>query len=1549
MSSFRRAQRLALRWRRIALILLALAAVLSGWLGVQSVTRSAIPGCETAGCGDVLNSRWSMVFGVPVAFWGAVAYAALALFAGRALSHPQAGRARFLARVLAGLVPGAAAWFIALQIFHLNAFCPWCCAIHVLACLGTLCLLPARRQPAPRSSPTPFRAAVRSRAPAFALACVLLGGLAGIQALGPAPTPPQARSAVRVVSTSASTAPDTLLLQGGRFAFDPSALPRTGHSEASHQVVVISDYTCSHCRRASLLLHETRSQAALDGVAYVHLPAASTPNARAIHHLLLAAWHLDPAVWNVTSLDLQLERLPAQASAVRAALVARLGHERLDAILTRHQADFDQLLESTRQVRASHRELTGSGGIPQFVLGNQVIVGAPADTAEVLRWFEDHLGLAAASTPPANLVPTPLPAPDPAPVRPPGPAGLPPLPTSAFASVASIHSAAQLSTAASTAASAAPEARVLTEPPPASRRALRPAGPTSATSANASDAGSGSGSGSGSGLAVHDAILAPYAPAIPSLIPSVEAGSTRFTRIGTARAGGPPVGKVFQLVNQGSAPLRLDSITLAAQSLNPRLALHELDGPPRQTTPELARRAPPGPIPWQLPGRTLQPGASLHVLVSLTPPSLDELRRASHAIYRSHVPTDAPEPSNPAAQLARIETGLHASRLIQLYGALQRAALEIASDDPETPLYRLNLLGAFAPERPLACSADNNNWVPQGFSCANQPNGTLCGSPDEDGRHSRICNQGECVLMGDLNGDGRLSLDDIAAYLGDLDGDGHRDDTDAPRQPARPRNAWLRSGDFTCDGAFTGTPHLNGLNLLATLIAEYSDAEAYNSRVIEWCTGRDLILEQARQRLDPGAVNRHPNHGLGYAFRNGYIDFDAMKAATGPITATSPLIYKTPDLVCLDSIGKFDPETGAELPLSSTWELDERGLLSGRYLSTSVVSNFTNSLGIPPLFRMYSNDFRVHFLGEDYQEKLDQGLVPPLYLPPGLKLESTTPRREALLWASQVQMYYDITRYRNVFFNTHFAKALKLPAEAEKNVLFRQFRPDLVGLTRFAKPEIIMEETFAAASLLKPGVVLIEPQENRIYPSVRVRTSEGGFDLDDVYGIAFDTSAVAADYAGLMAYWIIRDKRGFPGETSTWATNEWKVNVLPAVNDGLSTWEAYRLTSSEQVLDSSSYIVSRWYNASGCKDGTISCRHALTINNPMIFQELTNNSTFFPFFDHAFEGSARRFNSLGGGDIASFFFAAVLRDLSQDLGLGDWYSSLIFWKVLDYIADQSSYSMADFLKHLTQAVRTLLPEGTEDRVRVALASRGLLSEGIDKIALSMPFATRDSSGQEMASTHPAIQTQELGSEGFQIGTYVGESDARFYAFHFLNHSRLGPCDSLEITNGSFQTNGSYLPLTEGQPFRKIFVGREMANITLLAPGHHFSWKLSTKRCPTNLDADYRMDVSVFGFRVTSAIKDGFGVEIRPVVEDQYVLSPVDPFGMRHFKIQSREMGATEFVDKGVVSLGTSREFSRNVYLIRLSEEEDGLLIPPFSIATDSLPRTIDCVSLLCDD
>ena len=89
-------------------------------------TDIGIAGCGGgSACEEVLNSRWSQIFGIPVTIFGTLVYLGL--------MFSLAPRGHRLQAPMLGAIAAAAVWFTFVQAVLLGKFCPWCMTAHALA------------------------------------------------------------------------------------------------------------------------------------------------------------------------------------------------------------------------------------------------------------------------------------------------------------------------------------------------------------------------------------------------------------------------------------------------------------------------------------------------------------------------------------------------------------------------------------------------------------------------------------------------------------------------------------------------------------------------------------------------------------------------------------------------------------------------------------------------------------------------------------------------------------------------------------------------------------------------------------------------------------------------------------------------------------------------------------------------------------------------------------------------------------------------------------------------------------------------------------------------------------------------------------------------------------------------------------------------------------------------------------------------------------------------------------------------------------------------
>ncbi len=118
-----------LRWTLRVLAWLAFG--VASYLAWHAMNQTSVAGCGVGskiGCDVVLSSSWSKWLGIPVAVLGLAVYsllAALSVLLG--LRSADVNRWITTAFVMLSIAAGAASlWFIAIQIFAIGSFCPYC-------------------------------------------------------------------------------------------------------------------------------------------------------------------------------------------------------------------------------------------------------------------------------------------------------------------------------------------------------------------------------------------------------------------------------------------------------------------------------------------------------------------------------------------------------------------------------------------------------------------------------------------------------------------------------------------------------------------------------------------------------------------------------------------------------------------------------------------------------------------------------------------------------------------------------------------------------------------------------------------------------------------------------------------------------------------------------------------------------------------------------------------------------------------------------------------------------------------------------------------------------------------------------------------------------------------------------------------------------------------------------------------------------------------------------------------------------------------------------
>ena len=351
------------RWlERVGLLGISLALLVSSFLVWRSFEGSSIPGCGPgAGCNEVLSSKWSTLFGLPIALFGASIYGSviLAVILGKRPSND------FAISFGGTLILGGALWFFMVQAVLLRNWCPWCCAAHACASVGTISLFLARRSPKINLlKPVPF-----------ALGLVFVIGLALIQSFAPTRDRMVSKQLNDIVSSSpdASGTDGTLSIHGGQFLIDSREFPLIGVPNAENRWVAVSDFTCPYCQDLHLGLKELVSKHG-QRLAVVVLPGSRDEEATNVHRLMLTLWHSDPLLYQELSEMISHSALAVKTASIKAWIDERMGSS--FAKLTKlHAPTIAKQLEQTQRVMAENDRILKLASLPQLMLGNQVLAG----------------------------------------------------------------------------------------------------------------------------------------------------------------------------------------------------------------------------------------------------------------------------------------------------------------------------------------------------------------------------------------------------------------------------------------------------------------------------------------------------------------------------------------------------------------------------------------------------------------------------------------------------------------------------------------------------------------------------------------------------------------------------------------------------------------------------------------------------------------------------------------------------------------------------------------------------------------------------------------------------------------------------------------------------------------------------------------------------------------------------------------------------------------------------------------------------------------------
>ncbi|MEY3897402.1 MAG: hypothetical protein RLZZ214_2923 [Verrucomicrobiota bacterium] len=348
---------------------------------------AGIAGCGGAPCEEILASRWSVVFGVPVTGFGALVY-----FGIMASLAPACRR---LSVPLLGAVVGGVFWFVFVQAVLIGKFCPWCLAAHGVGIAVTVMGLVRE------SRGGGFRRAWGELA-LWGFASFLMLGL--VQVYGPVPTTYQLD--VSLVAPSAAIqakgAGRKITFDEGRKTFDAASIPRLGSLDAKRVLVEYFDFQCPSCRIMSGYLVALVEKHPAD-VCVLLLPVPldhgcnpslrlenkGHPGSCELTRIALAVWRTAPDSYP----DIHrafLSELPPSPAAALAFARGLVPGDRLDIALR------DPWVEPL--IRANIADWVSLSGksdkLPKLLIRDKRILhGLPSGEADFIRVMERELGL----------------------------------------------------------------------------------------------------------------------------------------------------------------------------------------------------------------------------------------------------------------------------------------------------------------------------------------------------------------------------------------------------------------------------------------------------------------------------------------------------------------------------------------------------------------------------------------------------------------------------------------------------------------------------------------------------------------------------------------------------------------------------------------------------------------------------------------------------------------------------------------------------------------------------------------------------------------------------------------------------------------------------------------------------------------------------------------------------------------------------------------------------------------------------------------------------
>lgn len=430
-------------WLRWVRLLLGIAILGAGYLAWVAIHHGPVAGCGPgSGCDKVLQSRWAYWLNVPVSIPAVLVY--LALLAATVLlqKRPSPDEQRGMWAAIIGLsviVAGAAAWFVGLQMFVIEAFCKFCLTAH--ACGFAAAVLCLRHIPLAADADMPIWSSNPEKAgvPRKALPVLVMTGLAGVLVLVGGQLlvekernlvkvfPPVSTNAMQVAAASAIAktnsavppgqspvppnspnahlvAPGLLSIYGGQFLLPLEEQPMIGSPGASNVIVNLYDYNCPHCRLLHPILlavqHRLGDQLGIvclpmpmDSQCNPFVPAghATFTNSCDYARLSLAVWRANRSAYPEFENRMWFAKDPPPVDQARAYAAQLVGTNELQSALT--NAWIQQQILTACHLHYTNWQATGGPAMPQIIIGQAISVGPLNSPNHLLVLLEKYLGI----------------------------------------------------------------------------------------------------------------------------------------------------------------------------------------------------------------------------------------------------------------------------------------------------------------------------------------------------------------------------------------------------------------------------------------------------------------------------------------------------------------------------------------------------------------------------------------------------------------------------------------------------------------------------------------------------------------------------------------------------------------------------------------------------------------------------------------------------------------------------------------------------------------------------------------------------------------------------------------------------------------------------------------------------------------------------------------------------------------------------------------------------------------------------------------------------